>query len=449
MKQEKQKQACARKTSIGGQALMEGIMMRGPRKSAMAVRNPQGSIVVEEFETKGAQRPAICRWPVIRGIFGYIDSMAVGYRCLMRSAEIAGLEDVVEESPRKKKKREAREAAAAAAAGAAPIARPGETGAGAPQADSTAENARPADATEENTTSGAAENARPADAAESTQPAGTAENARPADAMEENTTSGAAESAQQDGAGTVAGGASAAARAAAAAEGEKKLPAWVMTAMMIGSGVLAVALAVGLFIVLPSLLFDLLAMAFPYLKDTGSAALNSLFKSGFEGIVKVLLLVGYMAAISLMKDIRRTFMFHGAEHKTIFCYEAGLELTVENVRRQRRFHPRCGTSFLILMVLVSIFISFFIDPVTILISGHTLPTVWRYLVRLLLIPLVVGLGYELIKYAGRHSNLLTRIVSAPGMWLQHLTVFEPTDDMIECAIAAVTPVIPEDGSDRW
>ena len=392
---------------------MEGIMMRGPRKSAMAVRNPQGSIVVEEFETKGAQRPAICRWPVIRGIFGYIDSMAVGYRCLMRSAEIAGLEDVVEESPRKKKKREAREAAAAAAAGAAPIARPGETGAGAPQADSTAENARPADA------------------------------------MEENTTSGAAESAQQDGAGTVAGGASAAARAAAAAEGEKKLPAWVMTAMMIGSGVLAVALAVGLFIVLPSLLFDLLAMAFPYLKDTGSAALNSLFKSGFEGIVKVLLLVGYMAAISLMKDIRRTFMFHGAEHKTIFCYEAGLELTVENVRRQRRFHPRCGTSFLILMVLVSIFISFFIDPVTILISGHTLPTVWRYLVRLLLIPLVVGLGYELIKYAGRHSNLLTRIVSAPGMWLQHLTVFEPTDDMIECAIAAVTPVIPEDGSDRW
>ena len=428
---------------------MEGIMMRGPRKSAMAVRNPQGSIVVEEFETKGAQRPAICRWPVIRGIFGYIDSMAVGYRCLMRSAEIAGLEDVVEESPRKKKKREAREAAAAAAAGAAPIARPGETGAGAPQADSTAENARPADAMEENTTSGAAENARPADAAESTQPAGTAENARPADAMEENTTSGAAESAQQDGAGTVAGGASAAARAAAAAEGEKKLPAWVMTAMMIGSGVLAVALAVGLFIVLPSLLFDLLAMAFPYLKDTGSAALNSLFKSGFEGIVKVLLLVGYMAAISLMKDIRRTFMFHGAEHKTIFCYEAGLELTVENVRRQRRFHPRCGTSFLILMVLVSIFISFFIDPVTILISGHTLPTVWRYLVRLLLIPLVVGLGYELIKYAGRHSNLLTRIVSAPGMWLQHLTVFEPTDDMIECAIAAVTPVIPEDGSDRW
>ena len=440
MKQEKQKQVCARKTSIGGQALMEGIMMRGPRKSAMAVRNPQGSIVVEEFETKGAQRPAICRWPVIRGIFGYIDSMAVGYRCLMRSAEIAGLEDVVEESPRKKKKREAREAAAAAAAGAAPSVPSGETGAGAPQAASTAENTQ---------STGAAGNAQPAGTAENTQPAGAAENAQPSGAAEENVTSGAAESAQQDGAGTVAGGASAAARAAAAAEGEKKLPAWVMTAMMIGSGVLAVALAVGLFIVLPSLLFDLLAMAFPYLKDTGSAALNSLFKSGFEGIVKVLLLVGYMAAISLMKDIRRTFMFHGAEHKTIFCYEAGLELTVENVRRQRRFHPRCGTSFLILMVLVSIFISFFIDPVTILISGHTLPTVWRYLVRLLLIPLVVGLGYELIKYAGRHSNLLTRIVSAPGMWLQHLTVFEPTDDMIECAIAAVTPVIPEDGSDRW
>lgn len=178
-------------------------------------------------------------------------------------------------------------------------------------------------------------------------------------------------------------------------------------------------------------------------------ALNSLIKSVFEGVFKIILLVGYMAAITLMKDIRRTFMYHGAEHKTIFCYEAGLDLTVKNVRVQRRFHPRCGTSFLILMLLVSIFISFFIDPISIAISGEVLPVLWRVLVKLLLIPVIVGLGYELIKFAGRHDNLFTRIISAPGVWLQHITVFEPTDDMIECAIDAISRVIPNDESDNW
>ena len=165
--------------------------------------------------------------------------------------------------------------------------------------------------------------------------------------------------------------------------------------------------------------------------------------------MRIMLLIGYMALISLMKDIRRTFMYHGAEHKTIFCYEAGLELTVENVRRQRRFHPRCGTSFLILMLLVSIFVSFFIDPISIAIGGSVLPPVWRTLVKILLLPIIVGLGYELIKFAGRHDNLLTRIISAPGVWLQHVTVFEPTDDMIECAIAAMERAIPKDDSDNW
>jgi uncharacterized protein YqhQ len=142
-------------------------------------------------------------------------------------------------------------------------------------------------------------------------------------------------------------------------------------------------------------------------------------------------------------------MFHGAEHKTIFCYEAGLELTVENVRKQRRFHPRCGTSFLILMLLVSIFISFFIDPISVMASGATLPIYFRVPIKILLLPLIVGIGYELIKFAGRHDNLLTRIISAPGVWLQHVTVLEPTDDMIECAILAMDCVIPKDQSDKW
>ena len=338
---------------------MEGIMMRGPKKTAMAVRNPQGEIVLEEFETKGVKRPAFCRWPIIRGLFGYIDSMTVGYKCLMRSAEIAGLEDMVEEKPKKKKKAKKNEVD-----------------------------------------------------------------------VEEAPEVSAEEAPKQE-------------------NEEKKLPAWVMTLTMVFSVVLGVALAMGLFVFLPTFLFELLAKVAPVVKNTGSDALNSLCKSAFEGVMKILLLVGYMGAISLMKDIRRTFMFHGAEHKTIFCYEAGLELTVENVREQRRFHPRCGTSFLILMVLVSIFISFLIDPISIMISGDVLPNILRFVVKILMLPLIVGVGYELIKFAGRHDNWFTRLISVPGVWLQHLTVLEPTDDMIECAIAAVKEVIPNDESDRW
>ena len=127
----------------------------------------------------------------------------------------------------------------------------------------------------------------------------------------------------------------------------------------------------------------------------------------------------------------------------------GMELTVENVRPQNKYHPRCGTSFLILMVLVSIFISFFIDPVSLLISGHTLPTALRFVVKFLMIPLIMGIGYELIRLAGKHDNWFTRAISLPGVWLQHLTVLEPTDDMIECAIAAMKEVIPDDNSDSW
>ena len=354
-----------KKTSIGGQALIEGIMMRGPKMTAMAVRNQQGQIVVEECETKGAERPKICRLPIIRGIFGYIDSMTVGYKCLMKSAALAGLDDVVEANGEKK--------------------------------DDGWERVSGGD--------------EPAEEKPAEEPQKTSEEMSEKEDEKEE---------------------------------EKKLPGWVMTLTMVASVVLSLAIAIGVFVMLPTFLYGLLPI-----RDTGSAALNSLIKSAFEGVIKIALLVGYMAAISLMKDIRRTFMYHGAEHKTIFCYEAGLPLTVENVRKQRRFHPRCGTSFLILMLIVSVFTSFFIDPISIAIGGRVLPDVLRWVVKLALIPLIVGLGYELIKLAGRHDNRLTKIISAPGMWLQHITVFEPTDDMIECAIAAVRRVIPDDGSDNW
>ncbi|MBQ9132178.1 MAG: DUF1385 domain-containing protein [Clostridia bacterium] len=353
---------------------MEGIMMRGPKKTAMAVRNTKGEIVVEEMETKVAKRPAICRWPIIRGVFGFIDSMTLGYKCLMRSAELSGLEDLVEEDPKKKKRREKEVVQTTIDVGGRTVT---------------------AEACDE------AEKA-PAEDAE---------------------------------------------KKADEATGEK-MPSWMMTVMMVVAVILALAIAIGLFFLAPSALFELISAHVPFLKGE-NAALNSLWKSVFEGVFKILLLVGYMAAVSLMKDIRRTFMYHGAEHKTIFCYEAGLELTVENIRKQRRFHPRCGTSFLILMLLVSIFVSFFIDPVSIALTGSTLALGWRTLVRFLMLPLVMGLGYELIKLAGRHDNLFTRIISMPGVWLQHITVFEPTDDMIECAIQAMTKVIPTDESDRW
>lgn len=207
-----------------------------------------------------------------------------------------------------------------------------------------------------------------------------------------------------------------------------------MTVLMVFSSLLGIALAVVLFMWLPSFFSKWLGEVFPVMTSW-------VLKSIVEGVLRILLFVGYLLVVSLMKDIRRTFMYHGAEHKTIFCYEHGEELTVENVRRQRRFHPRCGTSFMILVLLVGIIISMFI---------HISNPLLRTGIKLLTLPIVVGIGYELIKLAGRKDNLLTRIISAPGMWLQHVTTKEPDDSMIECAIAALKKVIPNDPeADNW
>ena len=347
----KNEKSCSIKTSIGGQALMEGIMMRGPKRSAMAVRNPEGEMVIEEWDTKGTNRAKIFRLPIIRGVFGFADSMISGYKCLMRSAEISGLEALEEEERRAKAAKKAEKAAKRAA----------KKGIELPTEPEEAAN------TEE--------------------------------------------------------------------KGEEKKKSSLMTnIIMVVSVILAVALVVGLFFWLPTFLYTQLGKLVP------SIAENRYLRSVFEGVVRVALLVGYMALVSLMKDIRRTFMYHGAEHKTIFCYEAGLELTVENVRNQKRFHPRCGTSFLIIMVLVGILISFLIPP--------GIPSGVRVLIKIALIPVIMGIGYELIKLAGKCDNLFVRIISAPGMWLQHITTLEPEDDMIECAIAAMEKVIPDDGSDK-
>lgn len=183
-------------------------------------------------------------------------------------------------------------------------------------------------------------------------------------------------------------------------------------------------LAIVLFMVLPTAIVGLIDRFLPL--GWGKVVL--------EGVLKIALFVGYLFLCTRMKEIHRVFEYHGAEHKTIACYEAGEELTVENVRHHRRFHPRCGTSFMILVLIVSILL-FSVLPWS--------STGLRVVLKLLLLPVVMGVSYELIKLAGRYDNLFTRIISAPGLWLQRLTTFEPDDSMIEVAIAAVTPVLPD------
>ncbi len=320
------KESCPmKKTSIGGQALIEGVMMRGPQRTAMAVRHTSGEIRIEAWDNPESKRPAFTKWPFIRGIFNYIDSIRYGYKCLMRSAELSGLDDELKET------------------------------------DATAEE----------------------DIADGKQ--------------------------------------------------KKDTGALVNVVMVIGT-VLGVAISLILFMWLPIQLFNWLKAAVP-------AVDNPYLRAVFEGVLRIVIFLGYMAAVSLLKDIRRTYQYHGAEHKTIFCYEKGLPLTVENVKAQSRFHPRCGTSFLILMLLVGIFISIFIRV------DHAL---LRTAIKLLLLPVTVGIGYELIKLAGRKDNAFTRITSAPGLWMQRLTTIEPDDDMIECAIASMKEVIPADPeADKW
>ena len=357
-----------KKTSIGGQALMEGIMMRGPEVTAMAVRRASGEIVMEEFPTSNGDVPKICKLPLIRGVYGMVTSMTVGYKCMMRSADLYADDLIAEE--------EAKEAAKN------------------PSAPAPANEAAPAEGTAE------------------TAPVEVA----PAPAKSNESS----------------------AKKAKEGKKEKKEDEGVLgTAAMIITVALSVALMLGLFFWLPTFLYDLTVAKL----TTNLAPFAARFvRSLTEALVRVLLLVGYMLAISQMKEIKRTFMFHGAEHKTIFCYEQGLPLTVENIRPMRRFHPRCGTSFLILMVIVGVLL------------GLVIPfTGWlRVVCKIALIPFTVGIGYELIKLAGRHDNLFTRIISAPGVWLQHITTKEPDDGMIECAIAAMERVIPEDKEkDNW
>ena len=216
------------------------------------------------------------------------------------------------------------------------------------------------------------------------------------------------------------------------AEGKKTTTDLVMIIGM----VLGVALAIGLFILLPGLVSDLVSYL---VYRIGSYEINETLKAVIEGASKVIIFIAYLALVSLMPDIKRTFMYHGAEHKSIACFEAGAELTPENAKEYTRFHPRCGTSFMFVMILLGIVVGIVIN--------NLFPSLNRFAlsgIRLLILPLVVGLGYEFIMFAGKHDNAVTRILSAPGLWMQRITTKEPTEDMLEIAIISIKCALRND-----
>ena len=312
------------KTMCGGQALIEGILMRGPKKQSIVIRRPDGGLEIREKELKLIKdRCPILGWPLIRGVVTFLDSMVEGVKALMFSAEFYPEDGEEPEEPSKFEQW-----------------------------------------------------------------------------LDEHL-------------------------------GSEKAAAFFTTVAV----VIGIAMSIGLFFLLPTLLGTAVVLF------TDSMVVRNVA----ESLLKMAIFVGYLALCSRMKDMRRVFSYHGAEHKTIFCYEAGLPLTVENVRIQPRHHPRCGTSFLFVVIFISILVSsvvFGIWPVT--------NPLLRFGAHLLMLPIIVGVSYEFNRWAGRSDCRLSRILRAPGLWMQNFTTFEPDDSMIEVGIRALELVLPENkGEDEW
>ena len=299
---------------IGGQAVIEGVMMRGKKLYALAVRTPKKEIVVEKTPIKpAAEKCKILGWPIIRGVVAFVDSLVMGMKVTTKSATLAGLDDIEYDQESKFEKWL-----------------------------------------------------------------------------------------------------------------ENKFGDKLADYLIYFSVAVSIILCIGIFMVLPTFLGGAVTKLLH-----GDATLRSVI----EGVIKIIIFVGYMFLVSQMKDIKRVFMYHGAEHKTINCFESGEELTVENVRHNSRFHKRCGTSFLVIVMLVSIILFFFIRT----------DVLWlRVLSRIILVPAIAGISYEFIRYAGKHDNLLVNIISAPGIAMQIITTSEPDDSMIEVAIASLNAVLEEE-----
>ncbi len=302
-----------RRGKVGGQAVLEGVMMKSGDNVALTVRKEDGTTETKLSAFVSAKaKYKICRFPIIRGVVSFVESLVLSMSTLNDSAEMLGIDEELNDTKKKK------------------------------NADGTEKKSRTLDI------------------------------------------------------------------------------------MMGVAMVLGVALSLFLFMFLPTFFTNLLE------RVTGDLGL---WKSLIEGFIKIGIFVAYMLLVSLMKDIRRTFEYHGAEHKSIFCYESGKELTVENVRTQSRFHPRCGTSFMFVMLGISIISGLFITWDNMLL---------RVVFKLALLPLVMGVGYEFLMYAGKHDNAFVRILSAPGLWMQRITTREPDDAQIECAIASLKAAMPEE-----
>lgn len=302
-----------RHNMVGGQAVIEGVMMKRGDDVALAVRKEDGTVEIKKSEFKSVRKKAkFLNWPIIRGIIAFVESLVLSFNTLSVSTDMLDLED-------NKKK-----------------------------------------------------------------------------------------------------------------NGEKKSSASTIFIMIL-SVVLGLCLALVLFTIIPTFVAG---TVLPKLLDGHEATKwYSPVLALTEGVLKIIIFIGYLGAVSLMKDIRRTFQYHGAEHKAIACFESGKDLTVENARKCTRFHPRCGTSFMFVMIMLSILVSCFI-PASINLFA-------RICIKLLLLPLIMGIGYEYIMYAGKNDNAITKVLSAPGLWMQRITTKEPTNDQLQIAIAAIKASTPE------
>ena len=320
------------KTMIGGQALIEGIMMRGPEKNAIVVRGKDG-LSVDVKPRKVRPKGSPLNWPFIRGVVGFFDAQVTGVKALMHSADLSP--EAAEEQPSK------------------------------------------------------------------------------LDLWL-----------------------------------EKKLGNEKFQKVVVGTAVaMGLGLSILLFILLPAIIAGFL----------DNWIQNTLVLNLVEGLVRMTIFMGYMLLVSQMKEMKRVFAYHGAEHKTIRCYEAGLPLTVENVRQQTRLHPRCGTSFLLVVMILSILVFSVVSSLLLTVIPGLEAMRGAFLFRLIMIgskllvlPLVVAIAYEINRLVGRYDNWLTRIMTAPGMWFQNFTTNEPDDGMMEVGIAALEAVLPQqEGADRW
>ncbi len=332
---------------VGGQAVLEGVMMKAGVRTVTTCRKSDGTLTVYDSEFHSVRKKhKILDLPIIRGVVNFVEMMMLSVKTLGDSADALGLNDEPELTEKQKAKRAAKEAKRL---------------------------------------------------------------------EKEKKRGGAKKEKKSD---------------------DSKL----VDIVMVISVILGLALSVLLFMFLPAFLSGL----FDQYISKGALGI---WKSVLEGGIKILIFLLYLWLVSLMPDIKRTFMYHGAEHKSIACYESGDELTPENAKKHTRFHPRCGTSFMFIMILIGIFAGLFVRIIFQNVIGINLPNIAYFGIRLLILPLVMGIGYEAIMLAGKHDNVLTRVMSAPGLWVQRITTKEPTLDMLEVAITSIKCALREDSEE--